>query len=339
MCIKFPDWPERKMLMPSLLRFSVLIFIILLQGCISVNMSLTAPPAPLLEHVIEGSGQPKILMLNISGFISERERGGSILSLKKRPSLVVMVREALQKAEKDNKIAGIILKINSPGGTVTASDIVYHEIIKFKKKRKIPVYACITGIGTSGGYYIAAAADDITAHPTAITGSIGVIALKFNAEALLGKIGIENETIKSGDKKDIFSPFRPITFEEREILQEIIDHLHNRFVDSIFIQRKDLLTKDQIYKLGDGRIYTAEQALDSKLIDHIGYLDDTVERMKKSLDIDKARIITYHRSGEYPGTIYSAYPSDNSTILGLMGGRINGFSPLSGVEFLYLWRP
>jgi protease-4 len=278
-------------------------------------------------------------MLNISGFISDRERGGSILSLKRKPSPVVMVREALQKAEKDNEIAGIILKINSPGGTVTASDIIYHELVAFREKKKIPVYACITGIGASGGYYIAAAADDITAHPTAITGSIGVIALKFNAEALLGKIGVENETIKSGEKKDIFSPFRPITFEEREILQDIIDHLHNRFVDSIFNQRKNILTKEEIVKLGDGRIYTAGQALDSKLIDHIGYLDDTVERMKKSLEIDKARIITYYRSGEYPGTIYSAYPSDNATILGLMGGHTEGFSPLSGVEFLYLWRP
>ncbi len=103
--------------------------------------------------------------------------------------------------------------------------------------------------------------------------------------------------------------------------------------------RKDLLTKEQITKLGDGRIYTAQQALDSGLIDHIEYLDDTIIRMKNNLDIENARIITYYRAGEYPSTIYSSSSSDNSTILGMLGGQASGFSPFSGVEFLYLWRP
>ena len=325
--------------MQKFLKCSTLIICFLFQGCISVDMSLMRPPSPLQEHVIEGKGQPKILLLDISGFISERSKGGNIMDLKRKPSLVVQVREALQKAEQDDDISGLIIKINSPGGTVTASDIIYHELVKFRQKNKIPVYACITGVGTSGGYYVASASNDITAHPTAITGSIGVIELKFNAERLLNKIGLEDETIKSGDKKDIFSPFRPITFEEREILQTIIDHLNNRFVDAVFAGRKDLLTKEQITKLGDGRIYTAQQALDSGLIDHIEYLDDTVIRMKNNLDIENARIITYYRAGEYPSTIYSSSPSDNSTILGLLGGQTSGFSPLSGVEFLYLWRP
>jgi protease-4 len=326
------------MIIPKILRWLILIAVILLQGC-TINMSLTRPPSPLREHVIEGEGRPKILLLDISGFISERERGGSVLRIAKEPSLVVYVREVLQKAEKDKRIAGIIVKINSPGGTVAASDIIYHELVKFKQMKKIPVYACITGIGTSGGYYVATAAEEITVHPSAITGSIGVIALKFNIEALLSKIGVEEESIKSGEKKDIFSPFRPSTPEEREIMQTIINHLHGRFVDAIFAQRKGLLTKEQIEKLGDGRLYTAEQAMESKLIDHIGYLDDTVERMKKFLGLEQARIISYYRSGDYPATIYSAYPADHSSIMDLLGGKLNSFSPLSGVEFMYLWKP
>ena len=313
--------------------------IILLYGCISVNVSLTPSSAPLKEHVVEGEGAPKILLLDISGFISQKGRGGSLLNLEKKPSTVVHVREALKEAEKDDNIAGVIIKINSPGGTVTASDIVYHELLNFKKKKKVPVYACITGTGTSGAYYIAAAADTVISHPTAITGSIGVIALKFNIEALLNKIGVDNETIKSGEKKDIFSPFRPITPEERELMQGIIDHLYGKFVDAIFTQRKDLLTKEEIVQLGDGRLYTADQALELKLIDHIEYLDDSIQRMKQALNIEDARIITYNHSGKYNGTIYSSYTPNNSSILGLLGGEPNGFSPLSGIEFLYLWRP
>lgn len=325
------------MLIHKVVGHACFLLIILLQGCVSVN--IIPPPAPLKEHVIEGKGRPKILLLDISGFISQRERGGNILNPAKKPSPVVQVREALQKAGKDNDIAGVIIKINSPGGTVTASDIIYHELLSFKETKKVPIYACITGIGTSGGYYIAAASDAISAHPTAITGSIGVIALKFNTGELLNKIGVENESIKSGEKKDIFSPFRPVTPEERKILQNIIDHLHNRFVDAIFTGRGSLLTKEQIEKLGDGRIYTADQALESKLIDRIEYLDDTVNRMKASLDIKEARIITYYRAGEYAGTIYSAYPAADSSIIGLLSSHQGGFSPLSGIEFLYLWRP
>lgn len=327
------------MFIQKFIQWPVLIFVFLLQGCISVNVSLVRPTVPLREVVVEGEGQPKILLLNISGFISEKARGGTILNPEKTPSPIVHVREALQKAGQDDEIAGVIININSPGGTVTASDIIYHEIVNFKQNNQVPVYACITGMGTSGGYYVAAATDKIIAHPTAITGSIGVIALKFNVKALLDNIGIENETIKSGDKKDLFSPFRPSTPEEREIMQGIINHLHGRFVNAIFAQRKDIITKEQIEKLGDGRIYTAAQALELKLIDHIEYLDDAVNRMKKSLDIEEARIITYSRSGDYPGTIYSAYTSNKSSILDLLSGQTNSISPLSGVEFLYLWKP
>jgi protease-4 len=301
-------------------------------------MSLIQPPSPLKEHVIEGQGQPKILLLDVSGFISERERGGT-LNLGKKPSLVAQMKEALQKAERDEDIAGVIVKINSPGGTVTASDIIYHELVSFREKRNVPIYACITGLGTSGGYYVAAASDEISAHPSSITGSIGVIALKFNVEGLLTKIGVEEETIKSGDKKDIFSPFRPNTPEEKEILQIIINDLHGRFVDVVYTHRKGSLSREEVEVLSDGRIYTATQALESNLINHVGYLDDTIERMKKSLGIEHARIITYYRAGEYPGTIYTAHGESNSSLLGLLNNHSDGRTPFSGVEFLYLWRP
>ncbi len=199
----------------------------LLSGCTLVNISLAPTVKPLEERVVEGEGRPKILLLEISGFISESESSSLI---KQKVSMVAYVREALRLAERDKDIAGIILKINTPGGTVTASDVIYHELTNFRKKRDIPLYACIMSLGTSGGYYIASAADEIFAHPAAITGNIGVIAVKFNVEGLLTKIGIQNETIKSGDKKDIMSPLRPATPEEKEIMQGIINGLNKRFL-------------------------------------------------------------------------------------------------------------
>lgn len=307
-------------------------------ACAFVNMSLVPHQTGLKEKVIEGTGRPKILLVNVSGFISERERSDR-LGLMRKPSLVETVKEALRKAENDRNLAGVIVKVNSPGGLVTATDILYHEIVSFKERKKVPVYTCIMSIGASGGYYISAATDEIIAHPTAITGSIGVISLKFNIEGLLDKIGVEEETYKSGDKKDIFSPFRERTPEEKEIIQSIIDSLYGRFLNAVHNQRKSTLAMDDLKKLADGRVYTADQALEAKLIDRIGYLEDAISIMKESLGIEKARVVTYYRPGEYKGSIYSASQGSGSPVEDLIGGKIDDFAPLAGVEFMYLWIP
>ena len=216
----------------------------------------------------------------MSGVVSEREKSGGMLS-KGTPSMVDRIREALKKAEADDDIAGVIVRINSPGGTVTASDIIRHDIAVFRERRKLPVYACIMGVGASGGYYIATAADQIVAHPTAITGSIGVLLLKFNVEGLLDKIGVREQTIKSGDKKDILSPFRAATPEEQKLVQAIIDQLYARFLDTVISRPNNTLSRKELEILADGRIYTAEQALSARLIDKTGYLDDVIADMKK----------------------------------------------------------
>ncbi|HEX2768610.1 MAG TPA: signal peptide peptidase SppA, partial [Geobacteraceae bacterium] len=280
----------------------VIAVLFILSACIRVDIPLLQPLGELHERTIEGEGKSKILLMDITGFISEKEHSGG---MKEKPSMVAEVKEALQKAEKDEDIAGVILQINSPGGTVTASDLILHELLAFKAHRKMPMYACITGLGTSGGYYIATAADEISAHPTAITGSIGVIVMRFNVEGLMGKIGVSEKTVKSGEKKDLFSPFRPATPEEENIMQDIIDSLHKRFVEIVLARPGAPLTRPEVEKLADGRIYTADQAAAARLIDRIGYLDDTVAAMKKKLNLKEARVVAYFRPGSYRGTIYS----------------------------------
>ena len=320
------------------MRFSlylVLVVALLLQtGCAFVNVPLMPPAAPLEEQVLEGDGAKKILLLDISGTISEEGKSGGLLG-RSTPSLVSIIRESLHKAEKDKSVAGIILRINSPGGTVTASDIIHHDISEFKKRTKIPVLACIMSTGASGGYYIAAAADRITAHPTAITGSIGVIMMKFNVEGLMGKIGVEEQTIKSGDKKDIMSPFRKATLEEVKLGQEIIDQLYSRFLDIIMVRPGNTLTRDELRKAADGRIYTAGQALQAKLIDKTGYLDDVISELRTSIGDNKARVVTYYHLGNYKGSIYAGN-ADKEGLAGLLGG---GMDMLSGGGYMYLWRP
>lgn len=312
---------------------SLSLFLMLLPGCAFVNVPLVPPPSPLAEQVLEGDGTKKILLLDISGTISEEEKSGGLLG-RSSPSLVSVVRESLHKAEQDRDIAGVILRINSPGGTVTASDIIRHDVIMFKKRKKVPVLACIVGTGASGGYYVATATDEITAHPTAITGSIGVILMKFNVEGLMGKIGVEEQTVKSGDKKDIMSPFRKATPEEIKLGQEIIDQLYGRFLDVIMERPGNSLTRDELRKVSDGRVYTAGQALQAKLIDRIGYLDDVIAGIRTAVGDEKARVVSYYRPGNYKGSIYAGAAEKAG-----LAEALSGLDAFGASSFMYLWRP
>jgi len=298
------------------------ILFLFLFGCATV--SIFEKTRPLKETVLSGEGRDKILLIDISGIISSKKRSSPF---KEKTSIVSRVREELKKASDDKKIKGIVLRINSPGGTVTASDIIYREIKQFKDKKKIPVVACMMDVTTSGAYYVALSADAIIAHPTSVTGSIGVIALKFNVKGLLEKIGVEDETIKSADKKDLWSPFRPSTEEEKKIIQGIIGSFHKKFIKVIAEERKEL-NIEEIKRLADGRIYTAKQAFDSKLIDKIGYLDDAIEIAKKMAGITKAKVISYHRPSRYKNNIYSMFNID----LGALTENV-------GLTFMYLWIP
>ena len=309
---------------------------LLMNGCATFNVSLFQPITALQETVIEGEGKAKLLLLDISGVIAEKGRGGR---LQEKPSMVAEVKEALQKAEKDEDIAGVIVRINSPGGTVTASDIIHHELLAFKERRKVPVYACIMGIGTSGGYYVATAADEISALPTAVTGSIGVLLLRFEVEGLLGKIGVNERTVKSGDKKDMLSPFRPATREEEKIIQEVIDRLHGRFVDVVHARPGNKLERKDVATLADGRIYTAEQALQAKLIDRVGYLEDVVAAMKKAAGVETARVVSYTRRGSYRGSIYASEAGAAGQTVSLITINGEGLEMLTDSTFMYLWKP
>jgi protease-4 len=315
---------------------TLLLLLLTLGGCAFVYVPLIHRPRPLEEKVVAGEGEAKILLLDVTGIISEEKEG--VPGVLERVSMIDRFQEALKKAESDKKIAALIVRINSPGGTVTASDILYHEILRFKKRTGKRVVACLMGVAASGGYYTAMAADEVVAHPTTITGSIGVIAVKFNVQELFKKIGVGQETIKSGDLKDILSPFRPSTPEEKKILQELIDQLYGRFLEVVTAGRKDL-DRAAAVKLADGRIYTARQALDHKLVDRIGYLDDAIEGVKSSLHLTQASVVVYYRPGTYKSTIYSGLNEGGSPVFNLIS--IDGESILTsqGVRFLYLWMP
>ena len=302
-------------------------------GCATINVGPTL--GELEEIVIEGEGPGKILLVDIDGIINnqkDRAFTGTTIQL----GMVEKVRSIIEKAEKDNEIKALLVKINSPGGTVTASDIIYHLLKQYKKKNKVKVYVQVMDLAASGGYYIAVAGDEIIAHPTSLIGSIGVIALKVNLEDLMAKIGVNWEIVKSGEKKDFMSPFRSFTKEERELFQNTIDKFHMRFVNTIDENRKDL-EKVQVQALADGRIFDAEQARELKLIDSIGYMMDTIKKIKSDLGNSNLQMVTYKRDHEYQGNIYSQLqkPSTFNMINFDLDFNPNSLNPY----FLYIWSP
>lgn len=315
--------------------FRVFLFFWVVIFSYSCALIKVSPQIESFEEIVveEGSAVEKILLIDIDGPISNRPKK-TLVGFRSDTGMVDRIREILKKAEKDKNIKGILLRVNSPGGTVTSSDIIYHEIKSFKERFKVKVYVSVIDVAASGGYYVALAGDSIMVHPTSLVGSIGVLALKLNLEGLMDKVGVEWEVVKSSKKKDFMSPFRPLTKEERVLFQETIDRYYDRFVDLVVLNRDGLDVKE-VRALADGRVYNARQALNNHLVDSIGYLKDLVELAKKELDQPDLKVVTYSRPREYKSNYYSSMgstPKINLINLDL-GFDWNQISP----QFLFLW--
>ena len=182
--------------------------------------------------------------------------------------------DQIHRYRDDEAIKAIVLRINSPGGSVAPVQEIYSELKKLEK----PIVASMGSTAASGGYYIAAIADEIFANPGTLTGSIGVIMQFTKIKGLYEKIGLEQQVVKSGKFKDTGSPVRDLTDEERELLQATLDDVHNQFIDAVFEGRQEHLTREEIVALADGRIFSGQQALEHKLVDQLGNLTDAIER-------------------------------------------------------------
>lgn len=220
----------------------------------------------------------RILAIKLEGVISDSESSGFFKDATSSHSVL----DLILKATKDSSIKGILIRVNSPGGTVAASQELYKAVLKAKKKK--PVVITMGDVAASGGYYIAAAGDAIFANPGTLTGSIGVITSYLNFYDLLTKIGVKGITIKSGQYKDIGNPTRPLTEEEKKILQALLDDTYDQFLNDVSKGRN--IPREKINKLAQGLIYTGRQAKKSGLVDFLG---DYTTAMKFTQKLVKER--------------------------------------------------
>lgn len=184
------------------------------------------------------------------------------------------VIDELKTYKSSSGIKAILLRIDSPGGGVVPSQEIYGEIRKIRNEGEKKVIVSMGNVAASGGYYIASISDRIVANPGTLTGSIGVIMELANVEGLLKKIGVESLVIKSGQHKDIGSPFRKMKPEEREILQRLLDNVHDQFIQAVSEGRG--LSEEEVRQYADGRIFTGQQAMEMGLVDELGNLQDAI---------------------------------------------------------------
>lgn len=221
----------------------------------------------------KGDATQRIAVIPVNGMIDD--------------STAVAVRQALQ-ALRENPPKALILRVDSGGGGVSASDRIWHELQLFKKELNIPIVASFGSVAASGGYYISADSDYIIIEPTGLTGSIGVIAQAFTVQGLLDKVGVTPEIIASSqaNKKDNLSPFRAWDDEDRTELRIILDEAHKRFVKIVADGRSKVLTPEQVAVLATGAPYTAAEALENKLVDAHGYMDAAIAKAKELAKLD-----------------------------------------------------
>lgn len=317
-------------------RSSVPVFLIImaLAGC-SPNIHLDFLGEEKLAEVtlIQSPATDKVLMIDVEGIISSIVNT-SLFSREK--NAVSRVYERLELAARDPQVKAVILRLDTPGGEVTASDMIYHEVLKFKEKTKKPVLGLMMGVAASGGFYIASACDYIMAHPTTLTGSIGVISIFPNFEDLMAKVGIKVNVIKSGESKDSGGPFRDMTVEEKKLFQAIIDEYYRGFLNAVARNRKDRITADELRRIADGRVYTAPQALKLKLIDEIGYFDDAYKKTLAMAGLKSARLVAYTYYPQSKTNIYAAQLGDFSP---LDKKILESYLAVLKTGFYYLWLP
>ena len=309
---------------------------LILSGCIlysPIDLGALGSPGPLRETVVMGTTGPKIVLVEISGVISD-EAERSTLGIGQRQSLVAETKSILDLTADDDQVAAILLRIDSPGGSVSASDTIYHEVLTWKNEKKKPVVAFFNGMSTSGAYYLAMAADHVVAHPASVTGSIGVIMPGISIEGLMEKYGVADQTLTSGPYKDAGSILRDMRPEEKKQLQSVIDDLYGRFTDVVAAGRPGL-DKAKIHTLADGRVYSAQQALAAGLVDEIGYLEDAVAQVEKRAGISEAQVVVYTRGSSAPENVYSQPPSLSLQSLQLALLELRRAQLYPG--FYYLW--
>jgi protease-4 len=321
---------------------------IILQACAPMALTIGLGPADrkLKEQTVlqDAGGSSKVALIDVRGLIIDAKLPG-FFGEGDNPVDDLVAR--LAKAEQDSSVKAVVIRINSPGGTVSGSDTMYREVRRFREKSGKPVVASLSEVAASGGYYLALAADKIVAQPTTITGSIGVIIQTVNFSEGLNRIGIHARALKSGPNKDLANPLEPIRDDQYAVLQTLVDEFYARF-KGLVIERRTSIKPDLIPTITDGRVVSGAHAVELGLADAQGDLREAFQLAQDLAGLKGATLIKYYDTAGAPKSAYAQSSTDApraspTTELNLIQLRL-GQSALgpAGWEssgIYYLWLP
>ncbi len=279
------------------------------------------------------ANSPRIALLDVDGLLLNQDFTGP-MSMGENP--VALFREKLDAIAEDPLVRAVVLRINTPGGSVTATDILWHDLRTFKSRTRLPIVACLMDVAAGGGYYLATAADQILAHPTSVTGGIGVILNLYNLQDLMGQFNIRPQEIKSGRLIDMGSVTRNLPEEAKRLLEGMAQEYHERFRQIVLEARPNIdREREAVF---DGRVFTAKTALEMGLVDRLGYIDDALALARQLGQCPDAGVALYRRANDPARSPYAMTPNTplQATLLPL---SIPGMDRTKLPTFLYLWQP
>ena len=307
-------------------------------SAIEVKLPSAADPGEMVATVVRpgksaGAG-PRIALIDVDGLLLN-QNFGSLYSVGDNP--LASFRDKLEAAARDPQTVAVVLRINSPGGSVTTCDIMAEELRRFRAETHKPVVASVMDLGTSGAYFVAVESDRIVAHPTAMTGGLGVVFNHFNLQDAMAQLNVVPNPVKSGAKIDMGTVTAPLDDETRLLFQQMADayrdHLQRRVKE-----RRPLMTAQDLQTVKDGRVVIASQALALHMVDQLGYLHDAIAEAERMAGVAGAEVVLNHRSGYPAHSLYAITPSPaplNEAIPFSYPGLDRSKLP----TFLYLWQP
>jgi protease-4 len=308
------------------------------KGSVDVRVPPAPDPGPVVPVVVRGAPggpySPRVAIVDVDGLIVNQNLTG-LYSVGENP--VASFREKLDAAAVDPRVRALVIRINSPGGGVAASDLMAEELRRFRLASGKPVVACLLDVATGGALYLAVGCDRVFALPTTITGAVGALVNHANLEDAMAQLNLSFETIKSAPLVDMGTVTAPLKDDTRKLFQEMADGFHHRFLTRLKVSRAAMTDEDRL-AVGDGRIMAGPQAQAHHLVDVLGYPDDAIAEAQRLAGIRDAEVVLFQRSGYPVRSIYATIP--NVPVQSeLIPFSYPGLERSKLPTFLYLWQP
>jgi protease IV len=308
------------------------------RGSVEVKIPSAPDPGPMTPVVVRashgGPGASRVGLIDVDGLLFHQNMTG-LYSVGENP--VAAFREKLEAAGADPRVRAVVVRINSPGGGVTASDIMADELRRFRQESGKPVVSCLMDVGTAGAYYLAVGGDEVVALPTSLTGGVGALLNHYNLQDAMAQLNLTADPVKAGQRVDMGSVTSPLDDETRKLLQELVDGFRDRFHDRV-AKRRPGMTPEDWKAIEDGRIVSGPKALALHMVDRLGYVHEAIAEAERLAGTTGSEVVIFQRAGYPTHSIYAITP--NTPIQGdIVPFSYPGLDRSKAPTFLYLWQP